>query len=355
MRLPQNPIFIVGYPRSGTTLLQAMLATQDRLYSFPETHYFAAVYKRIQTDDQGFIDHQCLAAVFEKLKEKVSLELTGPEGDQIVSMAHGKRLSPKDLFETIVSRFLTVQLQAPTGGQPFRWIEKTPNHVYFLDRILGFYPQAQFVNIIRNPVSAIQSRKEKFPFNRQTPVKTLAELWVKSVASAEDFRARHPAKLISLRYEDLLTDPAKTLGGVCDFLGVGFEPARVGEYRTVSRGLIHPWETWKTDVASRAVSPPESIKRNKMGLLDLLRTQSITGKKMKEYHYRISMPFSQWFYDLFAGSRDIEAPKEDIRGVHTSGFRVKPGMTEEGWIPGQARNDGRALDSGSGPEPTSSP
>jgi hypothetical protein len=38
--LPQNPIFVVGYPRSGTTLLQALLATQLGFYSFPETHYF---------------------------------------------------------------------------------------------------------------------------------------------------------------------------------------------------------------------------------------------------------------------------------------------------------------------------
>jgi hypothetical protein len=301
MSFPQDPIFIVGYPRSGTTLLQAMLATQNHLYSFPETHYFGAIYKIIRTDDRGFIEHECLPGVFETLREKVSLELAGPEKDHIVSMARDRRLSPKDLFEAIVSHFLSAQTQVSGTVHTFRWIEKTPNHVYFLDRIRGFYPQAQFVNIIRNPVWAIQSRREKFPFNRETPVKTLARLWVKSIASAEDFSARYPGKLLSVRYEDLVKDPMKELRGVCDFLGIRFEPERFGGYRTVSRNLIHPWETWKSDVASSAVSPADSSKRKEPGLVDLLKIQNIAGRKMKEYHYRISIPLPQRFFDLFSG------------------------------------------------------
>ena len=38
-----SPIFIVGYPRSGTTLLQSMLYTQKNIYSFPETHFFTKI------------------------------------------------------------------------------------------------------------------------------------------------------------------------------------------------------------------------------------------------------------------------------------------------------------------------
>ena len=53
--LPQNPVFIVGNGRSGTTLLQSLLATQNGVYSFPETHFFSHVYPLLESDSGGFL------------------------------------------------------------------------------------------------------------------------------------------------------------------------------------------------------------------------------------------------------------------------------------------------------------
>jgi len=45
MALSQYPVFLVGYPRSGSTLLQALLEMQGHLVTFPETHFFSTLFK----------------------------------------------------------------------------------------------------------------------------------------------------------------------------------------------------------------------------------------------------------------------------------------------------------------------
>ena len=63
INLSQNPIFILGFPRSGTTLIQTLLITQDHYFSFPETHYFCTILRFIKTDKKGFIKPKCLELV----------------------------------------------------------------------------------------------------------------------------------------------------------------------------------------------------------------------------------------------------------------------------------------------------
>ena len=59
LSLNQEPIFVVGYPRSGTTLLQTKLMTQKEIISLPETHFYTIVRSKLRvTDDR--VDPQLL-------------------------------------------------------------------------------------------------------------------------------------------------------------------------------------------------------------------------------------------------------------------------------------------------------
>ena len=128
IQLPQDPVFIVGYPRSGTTLLLRLLVTQPGIFSFPETHYFCVIEKRIQFDEKGNILPACLDIVFEKIYEKMEFRFTGEEIKTFYQLAEEKKLSSKSLFECVVSRFLFQQQVGTDGSTSFRWIEKTPTH-----------------------------------------------------------------------------------------------------------------------------------------------------------------------------------------------------------------------------------
>jgi hypothetical protein len=298
VNLSQDPIFIVGYPRSGTTLLQAMLATQKGVYSLPETHFFNVVYKVIKTDEQGYIESSCLNEVFKKIQEKMNLKFSQPEVKYIVLKAKEKRLNAKTLFELIVFQYLKKEIEEANINL-HRWIEKTPNHVYFLDRISACYPEAQFINIIRNPISAIYSRKNHFPYNKETPIDMLARLWVKSINSVESFSKKYPNRVYSLRYEDLVENAEKELTEVCKFLNIDIRLNRISKYNEVSYNFIHPWETWKNNVKLKNISNTNYIYKKDTALFDVLKMQNILQEKMREYGYKISNQILQKIFDLW--------------------------------------------------------
>lgn len=284
--LPQNPIFIVGYPRSGTTLLQILLLTQPGVFSFPETHYFGVIEKQMQFDENGNILPSCLDNLFEKIDKKMESRFTNKEIKTFYRLAEGKKLSSKSFFEFIVTRFLLKQ-PGIDGSASFRWIEKTPTHANYLARVIEFYPNAQVLHILRHPVPAIFSRKLKFPFNKQTPVTVLARRWNRLLQNVEHFRERFPGYIYALRYEDLVEDMEKTLGAVGDFLHINIDFTLISntELKRVSKSLILPLETWKLEDIKQNLANTNDTYKEIITKTDAESVEIIVNEKMRKYGY----------------------------------------------------------------------
>lgn len=282
--LPQNPIFIVGYPRSGTTLLQRLLLTQPGFYSFLETHYFNVVEKSVQFDEKENIHPSCLGRVFEKIYEKMEFRFTPQEIETFHRLADEKKLSSKNLFEFIVTRFLLKQPGIDSSAS-FRWIEKTPYHANFLNRIVKFYPDVQILHIIRHPVPAIFSRKRKFPYNRQTPVSILAKHWNNIHKNIERFKEKFPGYIYTLRYEDLVKEKKKELGAIGNFLNMNFDFSSISKVEQISKTLILPSEVWKLEDRNKNFENTNETYRDIITKTDAALVETIVMKKMKKYGY----------------------------------------------------------------------
>lgn len=314
--LPQDPIFIVGFPRSGTTLLQALLATQEGLYSLPETHFFSIVSSRIKTDENDNIESICLNEVFEKIKQMMGLEFPRPVADKIIRMAEEKELSYKQLFEMIVFHYLYEQIDNYDSTR-FRWIEKTPIHFYALERISTLYPAAKFVAIIRNPLPTINSGR-KIPCQRKDPLTVVALRWDGMARLIQGFREKYPDRIYVLRYEDLVEDIEEQMSALCNFLGVEIRPELLKGYRDVSRKFILPWEEWKEDVKSKDIV--NTNKLHKVSMLDTLIIQYFTQKGMRKYGYSVSSPRLQKIFDPLVNI--FAKPFVYARGLCAKLFRV---------------------------------
>ncbi len=300
--LAQNPIFIVGFPRSGTTLLQAMLATQENICSFPETHFFSMVAKPLKTDAEGYIDNASLPPALQKIHEQMELEFSPVVVDQLARAAGARRLNIKALFELIVWQYLKNEPEAAR----LRWVEKTPDHVRFLDRILPLYPDARFVHILRNPIYAIYSNK-RTPLSQKRSLAWLAEYWTICIAADETVRAKYPKSIYALRYEDLAQEPAKMLAEVCHFLGIRFDETRLQNYRQGSQKLMLARESWKAEVGAKEISNTNA--RYAVSRSDAWEVQNIAGAQMRRYGYTRLYPVSQNLYD------GVVALRKDFAGL----------------------------------------
>jgi hypothetical protein len=276
--LPQDPVFIVGYPRSGTTLLQRFLATQPGFRSLPETHFFSVIEGRLRLGAEERVAASQLGALRQAVEEKMESRLTEAEARLLAREAEQGRLTSKTAFEFLVSR----RLSPPLGEGPWRWVEKTPTHANFIGRILGLYPRAQVIHVLRHPVPAILSRRRNFPFNRETPLERLAEAWNRMQENVEAGRRSFPDRILTLRYEDLIADADAHLRAVEAFLCARFASGRLEltGAAPADEHLFLPSETWKRRDRSDRVACTNERYRLEADPADVERIEAVVGQAM---------------------------------------------------------------------------
>jgi len=131
-------------------------------------------------------------------------------------------------------------------------VNKAPSNVFIADRIAECWPDARFVFLLRHPGAAAQSRHAVRP--KDTAERNAAKI-LKYGEALEDARRRHPG--LTVRYEDLVADPAAVIKDVCAFLGIEWEPTML-DYGRFPHGHYRPGlGDWKEKIRSGQVQPLE--------------------------------------------------------------------------------------------------
>jgi len=138
VEITQNPIFVVGFTRSGTTLLQSLIATQGNIHTFPETHFFCEYLNKYLKLNNGLVAKECLDELFAKAREFSGLDIDWYEIDYFKMLADKGVLTEKTLFENIVKHYLAKQL-AHEDIPGITWLEKTPYHGFVMANILKLF------------------------------------------------------------------------------------------------------------------------------------------------------------------------------------------------------------------------
>jgi hypothetical protein len=229
---PASRIFIVGFGRSGTTLLRTILSRHSRIAITPETHFL----KRAEAAGGPQGSPEDFEAFWERLTEWVRFRDLGIDPAETRALV-GRDTSFRAVFDAMLEAYRS-RLGAARVG------EKTPSHSRYLSTLLGWYPDAQVLVLERDPRAAIASFL-KTPWVRETifepslrrglttgdPRNAIADLaaeWERLYAHEFARRADDP-RLRRVRYENLVRGPEREVRGICDFLGEAFEPAMLGD------------------------------------------------------------------------------------------------------------------------------
>lgn len=224
-----RPFFVVGFPRSGTTLLQAMLSSCPGLYIPPETKMLSILIRREKAFDP--IDtpagiEQRIETIRTSVCEQHEQPVDWPKLEQEL-----RATTPFDvahLFDTLLSH-----IQQQRGCR--RIGEKTPLHLLFVERILEWFPDGQVIAILRDGRDASLSSQESLDPERSYVSSAIR--WRHYMRLHQRYAATCPAdRYTSVRYEDLVTEPERELRRLCDFLGEEFDPAMLEQHRRADKG-----------------------------------------------------------------------------------------------------------------------
>jgi protein-tyrosine sulfotransferase len=199
------PIFVVGCPRSGTTLLRHILDSHENIACPPESKFISSLLRALQ--DPGAVQ---------------GLRSMGFEGYRLYRVLRRMIEVPFDLYAQ--------------GRRKSRWADKTPNYYRLLDFLDDvFERRVQFVFVIRHPFDCARSCEELF---RESGLRfALADedlathierfgsdrfgflkYWLEVNERLYVFHQLNLARTRFMRYEDLVSHPRPTLVGLFRYL-----------------------------------------------------------------------------------------------------------------------------------------
>ncbi len=277
------PVFIVGVPRSGTTLLAAMLSAHSHLSCGPETGFFrrlaavnpdalcdAASWPRAAVNFIAGIKHTGYGQYAEKrLLEKYRLEPA-----RIESFLAEKSPAVPHILAAVTEQYMH-------AAGKIRWIEKTPDHIQYLPILRRYFPESPVIHIVRDPRDVALSLT-KVPWGAQSFFEALF-FWRRFEGAGSEFLAADERSYV-LRYEDLLTTPRETLTDLCRFIDEEFEPQMLDTSATGksvnSRGV--PWK-------AKASQPLDKSRiaawRKSISAAENIVAEAIVGDRMDFYGY----------------------------------------------------------------------
>ena len=206
---PPSP-FVVGVPRSGTTLLRLMLDAHPELAIPPETHFIPRVIRAVRRGR----DADRVAAVIVHHRRWADFNL---DADEL-----RERVGAVDQLDAGGAIRAFYELYAEKRGKP-RWGDKTPGYATKMRRIQKALPEARFVHIIRDGRDVVASRARRSQ-REPLPVDVAARRWKRRIISTRG-RAEGVDHYAEVRYEELVAEPEATLRRVCAFVELPFDEA----------------------------------------------------------------------------------------------------------------------------------
>jgi hypothetical protein len=232
----ERPIIVCGCPRSGTTLLQLMLHAHPRLAIPPETRFVLEGY-------QARREFGDLAQ--EANRRRLADWITNRPRSRFVDLG----LDAEDVHAEIVAGPGTLGAALATVFRAYarrfgkaRWGDKRPAYVFNLAVLTRLFPDAQFVQVIRDGRDCVASLKRMPWFHGGVPGAVSA--WAQAVDQGRwATRTLGPDSYLEVRYEELVADPPAQLRRLCGFLGEEYDPA-MAEPAHVADVAVPGHKTW---------------------------------------------------------------------------------------------------------------
>ncbi len=200
-----DPIFIVGLPRSGSTLIEQILASHSQVQGTQELPHIPRIVR----------------------------ELDGPRSDPYSPRYPGVLADlGHDEFCTLGKRYIS-DMRAYRGDKPF-FIDKMPNNFRHIGLIHVILPNAKIIDVRREPMACCFSNlKQLFASGQEFSysMENIARYYRTYIELMQHWDAVLPGRILRVCYEDVVEDLDRSVRRILDFCGLKFESACLEFYK----------------------------------------------------------------------------------------------------------------------------
>lgn len=276
--LPERPFFIVGHPRSGTTLLRFMLSSHPRLFIPEETGFIPFLVKQNRIDtSMSYKDVSNMLQRIGKLnymwKDKVREVPTFYKSLPEPKLAY--------MLDEIFRNYTTDEMV-------YRWGDKTPLYIQYIPVLNKIFPEAQFIHLIRDGRDAAISARNKWPENSSyMDLVYLLRNWVLNTNAGRKAGSwLGNERYYEIFYETLVSEPQETLKDLCKFLHEEFHSAMLDH--TILASNIGPGPAGHVEVLKPVSTSSVGRWKERMTPFEKKCSDQIAGTTLSNLGYELA-------------------------------------------------------------------
>lgn len=194
-----NIIFIVSLPRSGSTMLQAILSNNDEVATCSEPWILLPFLSYDRDDLNNAVYSTKLSNIgIQSFKDKI-----GSEG-----------------FNTDLSRFILSQYQKLIDNNEKWVLDKTPRYYEILNEIEAYFPESKIIIIKRNPIAVLNSMIKKRNIKDFYELQKNERDLLYGPSILESFIKQGYKNVYTVQYESLLENPIEEVQAIYSWIGL---------------------------------------------------------------------------------------------------------------------------------------
>ncbi len=211
-----NPFFITGAGRSGTSLVRRILIANTDIHIPPETYVLGNCVLNFEMFQfmpwEELVD--IVLDLFENHNEFYTFEISLTKLRKQLKLTEKSKRS----LAVILDGFFKFHA-AKHSPKAKIWGDKTPMNAFSLPELLSLYPNGKFVHMLRDGYDFVFSCLQA---KRYDNVPEAANRWVRSVNICRRFETLFPENFMTVKYEELVSNPSEKMKEICDFIDLEF-------------------------------------------------------------------------------------------------------------------------------------
>jgi len=288
MRKGENIVFVISLPRSGSTLLQKILASNKMVYSTGEPWLLLPILY------SNFYNIFTLPGN-EKYDSSWAKKPIDSFFSEITDFDHIFKESGASFYQSAVNSILKDK------NKSF-FVDKTPRYYFIIDSIIKYFPNAKIILLYRDPLDILYSIISTW---LKTELPLLINYKYDITVGLDELNKGWISKnILNVHYEELITNTQSTIKDICSFIGIEFEE-RMIEYekiRKINYNIGDFNNLSKDSISSSSVSKWKAVNNYKH------------WKLLKDYLYFIGKDKYQKFgYDFEEAEKAIWKIRETLR------------------------------------------
>jgi hypothetical protein len=274
------PVFVLGCPRSGTTLLYYMILSSGGFAIYPEeSHVFSLIVPKFG----NLARRKTRQRLMKRWLKSMYFEHSGLAADLIEKKIVEECHNGGDFLRIVMEEIARKQ-------NVDRWADTTPAHLLYIPAIKKAFPDALIIHSIRDGRDVALSMDKlhwipPFPWDKQNSLMAQGLYWEWIVRNGRKHGQLFSDDYMEVHFEDLISHPHETLALIGRFIE---HELNYDKIRQVGLGSVsNPNTSFRTEVADGQFSPIDRWKQS-FSQAQVEMFEGLVGPCLKELGYALS-------------------------------------------------------------------